>query len=438
VSWFVGPALPGPTTPRSNRGSSGLGVVPRHQSYTYDANGNELSAGVRTFTYDLANRLKTTTSGTTTTTYSYNGDGVRLQASTGSAASAKTNFLWDVSHELPQLALERNGNNVLQRRYTYGIGRLRQANGTPSYYAHDALGSVAGLLSNSGGAQRSWTYEPYGSIYTSSGTSPANFLQFTGEYLDPTGLYNLRARQYDPGTGRFLRPDPLPEALDTPTGSQYAYVRNKPTTSIDPTGLTPQPTNEHAMTAYFAASPPTVVPARGRLIFFKIFDSGWRRFNFGVFHDLDFSPVGISGPFSVRFHGAVAAYETRAQNLFRWDLDFGFVWDTTFLREGYHLDITFQYYFGDPSDRNSKRRSFCLPSERQRCTWRFDIPARKKGQLDSLDNVYSFYSRAGEGFVNRTRSVVAVFGDEGGIGYYKGRPYADVSCKFYRPGLCGN
>ena len=36
--------------------------------------GNETAAGSRTFTYDLANRLKTTTSGSTTTTYSYDGD----------------------------------------------------------------------------------------------------------------------------------------------------------------------------------------------------------------------------------------------------------------------------------------------------------------------------------------------------------------------------
>ncbi len=61
-------------------------------AYTYDANGNQLTAGTRSFTYDLANRLKTTTA-SGTTTYAYDGDGVRQQTSTGTAASAKTNFV---------------------------------------------------------------------------------------------------------------------------------------------------------------------------------------------------------------------------------------------------------------------------------------------------------------------------------------------------------
>jgi len=41
------------------------------------------------------------------------------------------------------------------------------------------------------------------------GQQPANFMKFTGEYLDPTGLYHLRARQYDPAIGRFLRKAPV-------------------------------------------------------------------------------------------------------------------------------------------------------------------------------------------------------------------------------------
>ena len=41
-----------------------------------------------------------------------------------------------------------------------------------------------------------------------SGSQPTNLMKFTGEYLDPTGLYYLRARQYDPVSGRFLTTDP--------------------------------------------------------------------------------------------------------------------------------------------------------------------------------------------------------------------------------------
>src|SRR5581483_8629949 len=51
-------------------------------AYTYDQNGNEKTAGSTTFSYDLANRLVSTTSGSTTTTYTYDGLDKRLQAST--------------------------------------------------------------------------------------------------------------------------------------------------------------------------------------------------------------------------------------------------------------------------------------------------------------------------------------------------------------------
>ncbi len=208
--------------------------------YTYDKNGNELSAGSRTFTYDLANRLKTTTLGSTTTTYSYDGDGKRLQASTGTQASKKTNFLWDVNRGLPQIALERDGNNSLIRRYSYGARRISQTAGNnTSYYLHDGLGSVANLTSSSGATQWTWTYEPFGSIRTeqkASGSQPDNLMRFTGEYLDPTGLYHLRARQYDPASGRFLARDPRPARPNEPFVSAYAYVANRPTAFIDPTG----------------------------------------------------------------------------------------------------------------------------------------------------------------------------------------------------------
>jgi YD repeat-containing protein len=87
-------------------------------AYGYDQNGNQTAAGTRSFSYDLANRLTSTTSGTTTTTYAYDGDGVRLKAQTGPGAAEITNYLWDVNGELPQLALEQDGANTPLRRYS--------------------------------------------------------------------------------------------------------------------------------------------------------------------------------------------------------------------------------------------------------------------------------------------------------------------------------
>jgi RHS repeat-associated protein len=209
-------------------------------AYAYDDNGNQLTAGSRTFTYNLANRLKTTRSGSTTTTYAYDGDGVRLQASTGSSSSQKTNFVWDVSHPLPQVALERSGSGSPLRRYTYGAKRISMTSGSStSYFHHDGLGSVAHVTSSSGSRRWTYAYEPFGRLRTeqrSGDSAPTNVMKFTGEYLDPTGLYHLRARQYDPALGRFLGWDPLQAAAEKPLISTYLYADDRPTVMSDPSG----------------------------------------------------------------------------------------------------------------------------------------------------------------------------------------------------------
>lgn len=59
-------------------------------------------------------------------------------------------------------------------------------------------------------------------------------MRFTSERFDAqTGLYHLRARQYDPALGRFTTTDPIESAM----GSQYAYVSNRPTVLVDPSGF---------------------------------------------------------------------------------------------------------------------------------------------------------------------------------------------------------
>jgi RHS repeat-associated protein len=209
--------------------------------YTFDSNGNEASAGSRTFTSDLENRLISMTAGGTTHAYTYDGQGNRLQDSTGSGASSKTNYLWDVNAQLPQLALERDGNNAVLRRYMYGEGLLSMHSGSSDhYYLTDPLGSVANLTSSSGATEWSYTYDPFGGIRSTSQNdpnAPTNVMQFTAQLLDPSdGAYYLRARIYDPAIGRFLELDPLQQQSTDPTLGRYVYVADRPSVWVDPSG----------------------------------------------------------------------------------------------------------------------------------------------------------------------------------------------------------
>ena len=84
-------------------------------------------------------------------------------------------------------------------------------------------------------------------------------MKFTGEYLDPTGLYDLRAREYATTEGRFLALDSLERAPDQPKDSSYVYSDAMPTMQSDPSGQGPIDIGApSAADAYRAASPACV------------------------------------------------------------------------------------------------------------------------------------------------------------------------------------
>jgi RHS repeat-associated protein len=62
--------------------------------------------------------------------------------------------------------------------------------------------------------------------------------RFTGQRWEQgLGLYDYRARFYDPTLGRFLQPDPIvPEPGNPQALNRYAYVYNNPLRYTDPSG----------------------------------------------------------------------------------------------------------------------------------------------------------------------------------------------------------
>lgn len=208
-------------------------------SYSYDANGNQTQAGSTTFAYDSGNRLISTTTGRTTTSYTYDGNDDRLTASTGKQASNTTQYVWDLSYPVPQLAEELDGGGTLLRNYLYGNDRISETvGGAPFYYAYDELGSVTNLTSSTGATQWTDFYEPFGNIKTETknNKAPANLMKFEGQYLDPTNLYHFGARQYNPVTSTFLTPDPEQTQTVDPAASLYAYAEDRPTVFEDTSG----------------------------------------------------------------------------------------------------------------------------------------------------------------------------------------------------------
>ena len=125
---------------------------PGAKSFSYNANGDQITAGADTATFNTARQTTGATVGGVATTFGYDGNGNRHTITTGGIATTE---LWDTVGGLPNLAIERNSAGVVQRRYTYGrgtetLGYTDPTATTQGWYMTDALGSVANITNSSG------------------------------------------------------------------------------------------------------------------------------------------------------------------------------------------------------------------------------------------------------------------------------------------------
>jgi RHS repeat-associated protein len=217
-------------------------------------------------------------SGTTTTSYGYNADGDTTSvASTASSQSLN----WNDAGQLASVAT--TGGNAGTSSYVYdasGNLLLQTDPGAVTLYLPDeqlventATGAVTGtryytiggvtvaartsagdvqyLTGNQQGTDtlaidystlnvtRRY-YDPYGNPIGATPTAWPGTKGFVGGTADPaTGLTNLGAREYSPGTGAFISPDSLINAYNPQDLNAYAYAVDNPTTDEDPSGQMP-------------------------------------------------------------------------------------------------------------------------------------------------------------------------------------------------------
>jgi RHS repeat-associated protein len=89
----------------------------------------------------------------------------------------------------------------------------------------------------------SYDYDAFGNKINSTGTTPNNYL-YRGEFFDSDlGMYYLRARYYNPLTGRFMSRDPeafCDCSIRNPlTLHKYIYGEDDPVDLADPSGRAP-------------------------------------------------------------------------------------------------------------------------------------------------------------------------------------------------------
>jgi RHS repeat-associated protein len=204
-------------------------------TYEHDANGNltrKVEGGETTsYAYDFEDRL--TRAGDTS--YAYDAFGRRVSKETG---GEKTTYLFDG----PKVVRETTAGETTS--YVRGLDRqvvsMRRGSSSPSYYHHDAIGSVVGLSDEAGSLTDSYSYDALGNTLSSTGTTPSPY-RYLGNAFDPgSGLHDFHARAYDANLGRFLSRDPVAGFASMPqTLNPYAYGYGNPLAYPDPDGECP-------------------------------------------------------------------------------------------------------------------------------------------------------------------------------------------------------
>lgn len=198
----------------------------------YDANGAVTSIGAGTdalVSYLTGLGLPSTIScGDVTLAFGYDADGRRVLKQSGDGTDLRIH----AGLPGPLLTIAPDGT---AKAWVYGPGGLiAMATGGARYaVVTDQLATPRLVFDDAGGLAASYAVNALGSSTATNETSAGlvPFL-FTGCELDSeTGLYDLRARLYDPALGRFLSTDPMDE-----WASPYLYVGNHSTALTDPSG----------------------------------------------------------------------------------------------------------------------------------------------------------------------------------------------------------
>jgi RHS repeat-associated protein len=196
-------------------------------SPSYDANGNMISDGINSYTWDARNYLVAINSGSSNAlSFSYDAVGRRIGQTQGSAS---TSYQYDGHNKLQEAGA------VTASYLSGGLDEnfVRQQGGVNQYFARDALGSTIGLLDSSAAWTQNYSYEAYGET-TSSGSSD-NDVQYTGREAIGPKAYYYRNRYYNATLKRFISEDPI--GWGSGQANNYAYVGGNPTSYVDSSGL---------------------------------------------------------------------------------------------------------------------------------------------------------------------------------------------------------
>jgi RHS repeat-associated protein len=223
---------------------SNSGLANGTTTYTYDGNGNELSATNtvntaqnRSFTYNLLNLPLVATIPTGTIAYTYDAAGNKLRK-VSTALNNKTDYISGIQYDgptTPALSFIQTEEGKAVPTSTGGYDYY--------YYLGDNLGNTRVTFDTQTGSAAQLQkddYFPFGMEINTAITSPKNeYLYNKKELQEELQEYDYGARFYDPVIVRWNVIDAYAEHPDQIDLSPYVYVGDRPINTEDPDGNCP-------------------------------------------------------------------------------------------------------------------------------------------------------------------------------------------------------
>jgi RHS repeat-associated protein len=235
-------APPGSPLPHAVTGISG-GTI--STTFTYDANGNQVSGLGRAIAYTSFDMPASITQGTRTISFTHDVDHQRFKQ----VAPEGTTLYFDefgVHAELFGGSAPQWRDFLVAGGGTIGQRMLNADQSVVVRYLHrDLLGSIAALTDETGAVVERDSYDSWGKRRFPNGADdPTGSITsqttrgFTGEEeLSVGSLVHLNGRVYDSFLGRMISADTVvPDTYDGQSFNRYSYVNNRPLSAADPTG----------------------------------------------------------------------------------------------------------------------------------------------------------------------------------------------------------
>lgn len=217
------------------------------KSYSYQTRNTIITGGGRTFTNSNAGEVISASN--PTIDYTWNQYSQLTKVKTGSDSTIYDYDCLGIRKRKDDIYYiadqEHTGNMVMEATkdgtpisaYIYGNGLVARIDGKTDsifYYHFDFRGSVIAITNQDGEMVQYYKYEPFGKVYDKDGKlSWNNPFQYVGKYgvqADDSDLYYMKARYYQPSTGRFLSEDPVWNT------NLFVYGDDDPVNNIDPNG----------------------------------------------------------------------------------------------------------------------------------------------------------------------------------------------------------